>query len=95
MTKNKSAKLGFTPQDARGEIIRFPGYLISADRKITFKDCKEYTDARDIRAELSPADLARTLKWCLKCEGRGSYRAQVFGGPASSPLATRYRKREA
>ena len=54
MTKNKSAKLGFTPQDDRGEIIRFPGYLISADRKTTFKDCKEYTDARDIRAELSP-----------------------------------------
>jgi hypothetical protein len=65
-------------------ILRFPGYLISNDRKTFFKDGNVYRGLKALRDALPPADLERTHKWCVKREGYG-YRAMQL---SSNPLPT-------
>jgi hypothetical protein len=61
-------------------IIRFPGFLVAADRNGCWKDGRFYRQFTEMVRDLPERDRLRTYHWHLKREGRPNYRAAVLAG---------------
>ena len=60
-------------------ILRFPGFLVPADRNGSWKDCKFYRRFADMVRDLPERDRQRSYRWHVKRDGgRASYRAMVL-----------------